>query len=63
MNYTIYQNVPICPDCKALMLKRHQGDKSYYHCFDCMKIVQVIDHGKMENELICTDGRKDEEGI
>ena len=57
----VYQNVPICPDCKALMLKRHQGEESYYHCVDCMKILKVIDIGCVENELICTDGREDGE--
>ena len=54
----IYQNVPICPDCKGLMLKRHQANAAFFHCVDCMKILKVIDIGGAENELITTDGEE-----
>ena len=58
MNYIISQNVPICPDCSGLMLKRHQADDIYYHCTDCVKILKVIGTGKAEIELIVSDGRE-----
>lgn len=51
----IYQNVPICPECKGMMLKRHQAQDIFYHCVDCMKILKVVDNGVVENELIVTD--------
>ena len=60
MNYLISQNVPMCPDCSGLMLKRYQAEVSYYHCSDCMKILKVIGTGTAEIELIVTDGREDE---
>ena len=62
MNYIISQNVPICPECSALMVKR-ETKEVYYHCLDCMKILQVIGNGKAEVELIVTDGASNEETI
>lgn len=58
MNYLISQNVPICPDCSGLMLRRHQALDTYYCCNDCMKILKVIGTGKAEIELIVTDGKQ-----
>lgn len=59
MIYKILQTVPICPNCQAMMLERYQG-MVYYSCTDCKKILKVIDSGKAENELICTDGKENE---
>lgn len=53
----IYQNVPICPECSALMIKRQSLD-TYYVCVDCKKILKVISSGCIENELITTDGEE-----
>ena len=55
----ISQTVPICPECQALMIKRHLTDV-YFCCADCKTILKVIGAGKSENELIVTDGREDE---
>lgn len=55
MNYLISQNVPTCPECSAMMLKRHQANESYFHCVDCMKILKIVGTGKAELELIVTD--------
>ena len=55
----ILQTVPICPDCQAMMVRRHT-DLVYYCCSDCKKIVQVVGVGAAENELIVTDGKENE---
>lgn len=60
MIYKILQTVPICPSCQALMLKRYQSGKAYLFCADCKSILEVLDGGKAENELIVTDGRDKE---
>lgn len=54
----ISQNVPICPDCSAMMVKRHQNNEIYFFCADCKSIYQVIDNGTAEIELIVTDGKE-----
>ena len=54
MIFKILQTVPICPSCQALMIKRYT-DKTYFVCADCKKILEVIESGKAENELIVTD--------
>lgn len=59
MIYKILQTVPICPKCQALMLKRYQ-QSVYLWCADCKTILKVIDSGKAENELICTDGKEND---
>lgn len=41
------------------MLKRYQ-ESVYLWCADCKTILKVIDSGKAENELICTDGKENE---
>lgn len=56
---TILQTVPICPECQALMIKRHLADV-YFCCADCKAILKVIEPGKTDNELIVTDGRDNE---
>ena len=56
---TISQTVPICPECQALMIKRHLSDV-YFCCTDCKQILKVIGAGKSDNELIVTDGRENE---
>lgn len=58
MIYKILQTVPICPSCQALMLKRYQSGKAYLFCTDCKSILEVLDGGKAENELIVTDGKE-----
>ena len=58
MTYKILQTVPICPSCQALMIKRYT-DKTYFVCADCKKILEVVEPGKAENELIVTDGEKE----
>ena len=55
---TILQTVPICPECQALMIKRHYDDV-YFCCSDCGNILKVIGAGKSDNELIVTDGREE----
>ena len=55
---TILQTVPICPECQALMIKRHLADV-YFCCTDCKKILKVIEPGKTDNELIVTDGSEE----
>jgi hypothetical protein len=42
------------------MLKRYQSGKAYLFCTDCKSILEVLDGGKAENELIVTDGKDDE---
>jgi hypothetical protein len=42
------------------MLKRYQSGKAYLFCADCKSILEVLDGGKAENELIVTDGRDKE---
>ena len=59
MNYIISQNVPICPECSGLMLRRHQINDTYYHCVDCLKILKIVGTGKAEIELIVTDGKEE----
>jgi len=59
MTYKVLQTVPICPSCQALMLKRYT-DKTYFVCADCKKILEVVEPGKAENELIVTDGEREE---
>ena len=54
----ISQTVPICPECQALMIKRHLTDV-YFCCADCKAILKVIGAGKTDNELIVTDGREE----
>lgn len=54
----ISQTTPICPECQALMIKRHYDDV-YFCCVDCKKILKVIGAGKSDNELIVTDGREE----
>ena len=56
----IYQNVPICPECKGMMVKRPQDKDIYYYCVDCKNILKVVGNGPAENELIVTDGRDKE---
>lgn len=51
----ILQTVPICPECQALLFKRHQHNDVYYVCTDCMKIYKVIGVGQSEIELLVTD--------
>lgn len=55
----ITQTVPICPNCKAMLCKRHQDNNVFYFCYDCMKIYKVIGTGDAEIELVITD--KEEE--
>ena len=55
----INQNVPICPECKAMLFKRIQNHKTYYCCLDCMSIFALQGVGKSENELIVD--RKEQE--
>lgn len=57
MIFKILQTVPICPSCQALMIKRYT-DKTYFVCADCKKILEVVEPGKAENELIVTDGKE-----
>ena len=52
---TISQNVPICPKCKAMMVKRHQHNEIYFFCVDCLSIYRVIENGQAELELEVTD--------
>jgi DNA-directed RNA polymerase subunit M/transcription elongation factor TFIIS len=54
----ILQTVPICPECQAMLFKRHQKNDTYYCCLDCMNILKVIGQGKAENEVIVTDGKE-----
>lgn len=54
----ILQTVPICPECQAMMFKRHQQNDVYYICHDCKNILKVIGQGKAENEVIVTDGKE-----
>lgn len=56
---TILQTVPICPECQALIIKRHLADV-YFCCTDCNSILKVMGPGKTDNELIVTDGRENE---
>ena len=55
----IQQNVPMCPNCSGMMSTRHQDDKIFFFCHDCMSIFQVFDNGQAEIELIVSD--KEEE--
>ena len=57
----IQQNVPMCPYCSAMMSTRHQRGNLYYFCHDCLKILQVVDNGQAEIELLVTDGTDKEE--
>lgn len=54
----ILQTVPICPECQAMLIKRHQQNDVYYCCLDCKTILKVIGQGKAENEVIVTDGKE-----
>jgi endogenous inhibitor of DNA gyrase (YacG/DUF329 family) len=54
----ILQTVPICPECQAMMIKRHQQTDAYFCCTDCKTILKVIGQGKAENEVIVTDGKE-----
>lgn len=58
MNYLISQNVPICPECQGLLMKRYQNLEAYFYCVDCKTILRIIGTGKAEIELIVTDGKE-----
>lgn len=51
----IQQNVPICPNCSAMMWKRYQGNHLYFICNDCKEIFKVIENGQAEIELLATN--------
>lgn len=55
MIQTLQQNVPICPECKALMLTRTQNGSLFFACVDCKAIFKVIGKGKADIELVVTD--------
>ena len=56
----IQQNVPMCPECSAMMSTRHQKGKMYLFCHDCLKILQILDNGQSEIELLCSDRKENE---
>lgn len=58
MIQTLQQNVPICPECKALMLTRTQNGSLFFACVDCKAIFKVVGKGKAEIELLVTDRSK-----
>lgn len=58
----IQQNVPMCPECSAMMSIRHQKGHMYFFCHDCLNIYKVVERGQAEIELIVTDGT-DEEAV
>ena len=51
----ISQNVPICPNCSALMWNMPHGKQILYVCSDCNSIFPLIKNGQAENELIVSD--------
>ena len=56
MNFVIQQNIPICPNCSALMTRRYGKDKElYFVCPDCNAIYKFMENGQTDNELIVTD--------
>lgn len=58
----IEQKVPTCPVCSALMWKRYQGKDLFFVCNDdCSHIYKMIEMGQTENELIVTNGEKNNE--
>ena len=65
MNIVLQQNVPICPHCSALMVRRIQTEDEknlnnlFFFCTDCKAIFKVVGKGKAEIELVVTDGRRD----
>ena len=51
----IQQNVPMCPNCSALMWNMVYSNHVVYVCSDCNGIFPVIKNGQAENELLVSD--------
>ena len=55
----VNQNVPICPECKAGMHKRHNPFGVYYICADCKQPWRVIDSHKSDCEVVITNNNNE----
>lgn len=51
----IQQNVPMCPDCSAMMWSMVHNNQILYICSDCNGIFPLIKNGQAENELVISD--------
>lgn len=59
--HIITQHVPICPNCSAMLFKRHQASDIFFVCADCLQIFRLIGTGEAEIELKVTDKAGDED--
>ena len=51
----IQQNVPMCPNCSALMWNMIHENQIIYVCSDCNGIFPVVKNGQAEDELVVYD--------
>lgn len=54
-------NVPTCPDCNSIMIKRYQGEECFYVCLDCKAIWNIVGAGQSDSEIGISRYRREQD--